>query len=90
MKAILIIAALVVAPVAIAAPAEAASKHKRHHSSGHARASIPPQPRIACTQFGCIPVRPGCYPAQGRTYSGLPSDFDVVVCPGVGTLYGIR
>jgi hypothetical protein len=74
--------------VALAVPisAQAASKHKRHHPSRVYAA----QPQVACTQFGCLPVQRGCYPAQGRTFSGLPSDFDVVVCPGRGTLYGIR
>jgi hypothetical protein len=79
MKALL----LALFALAVAVPAEAATKRKRHHQPHYA------QQQIACMQFGCIPVQRGCYPTQGRTFSGNPSMFDVVVCPG-GTLYGIR
>jgi hypothetical protein len=37
--------------------------------------------QIACTEFGCHPVPPGCTPAAGRTWRGNYSGFDVVVCP---------
>lgn len=83
MKKLLVVFVALVVPVS----AQAASKHKRHHNPSRIYTA---QPQIACTQFGCIPVPRGCRPAQGRTFSGLPSDFDVVVCPGRGTLYGIR
>jgi len=40
-----------------------------------------PPTMIACTQLGCGPVPPGCYPVGGRTIRGNPSGYDVVVCP---------
>jgi hypothetical protein len=51
------------------------------------RAKAQPPTQIACTELGCRPVPPGCTPRPGRTWSGMPSGFDVVVCPG-GRTYG--
>lgn len=46
-------------------------------------AKAQPRSQIACTVVGCIPVPAGCVPRPGRTWSGLPSGFDVIVCrPG--------
>jgi len=45
------------------------------------RVTAQPRPQIACTVVGCIPVPVGCVPRAGRTWSGLPSGFDVIVCP---------
>ena len=84
MKAVALALAVLVVPVA----AEAAAKHHRPHPmSQAARGSYAGQPQIACTQVGCLPVPRGCYPRGGRTFSGAPSGFDVMVCPG-GTMYG--
>jgi len=84
MKAIALALAVLIAPVA----AEAAAKHHSHHPiSRAARGGYAAQPHIACTQVGCLPVPRGCYPTGGRTFSGEPSGFDVMVCPG-GTMYG--
>jgi len=84
MKPAALALALLIVPVA----AEAAPNHHRHHHmSQAARSSYAAQPQIACTQVGCLPVRRGCYPTGGRTFSGEPSGFDVMVCPG-GTMYG--
>ena len=80
--------ALVLAVLVVPAVAEAASKHQRHHKSKSARASYAAQ--IACTQYGCIPVPRGCFVAAGRTWDDMPSGFDVVTCPGAGTMYGNR
>jgi hypothetical protein len=44
-------------------------------------AKAQPRPQIACTVVGCGPVPVGCVPRPGRTWSGLPSGFDVIVCP---------
>jgi hypothetical protein len=44
-------------------------------------AKAQPRSQIACTVVGCIPVPVGCVPRPGRTWSGLPSGFDVIVCP---------
>ena len=35
-------------------------------------------------------VRVGCYRESGRTHGDMPSGFDVVTCPGAGTMYGNR
>ena len=80
--------ALAAAFAALAMPlaAHAASKHRHPHHAGYgtyARSGG----QIACTQYGCIPVPRGCYARGGRTYSGMPSGFDVVVC-GRSSLYG--
>jgi len=74
--------------IAVPAAAEAASKHKRavHHRS-QASHSLQ-QPQIACTDVGCLPVPRGCYPTGGKTFDGSPSGFDVMACPGRGTMYG--
>jgi hypothetical protein len=45
------------------------------------RAKAQPRAQIACTVVGCSPVPRGCVPRPGRTWSGLPSGFDVIVCP---------
>jgi hypothetical protein len=50
------------------------SKHRRH-------AAPPPSQQIACTAVGCLPVPRGCRPTEGRTWSGMPSGNDVIVCP---------
>ena len=73
---------LIFAALAIAVPAEAATKKK-------AKRVYAPQQQIACTEVGCLRVPRGCYPTGGKTWDGLPSGFDVMVCPG-GTMYGRR
>jgi hypothetical protein len=51
------------------------------------RAKAQPPAQIACTVLGCNPVPAGCVPRPGRTWSGLPSGFDVIVCrPGARPL----
>jgi hypothetical protein len=40
-----------------------------------------PQQQIACTVIGCVPVPRGCRPTEGRTWSGMPTGGDVIVCP---------
>jgi hypothetical protein len=77
--------AAALAVFALPSVASAANKHRHHYrpAGSHVRA----QAQIACTQYGCIPVPRGCYSRGGRTYSGMPSGFDVVVC-GNSSLYG--
>lgn len=36
---------------------------------------------IACTVLGCQPVPAGCGQTYGRTFSGRPTGYDVIVCP---------
>ena len=79
--------ATALAVLALPAAANAASRHRHHHHYRSADAYARAQPRIACTQYGCIPVPRGCHSRGGRTYSGMPSGFDVVVC-GNSSLYG--
>jgi hypothetical protein len=73
---------LVVAALAIPMSAQAATKH--HRVTHQTLAS---QPQIACTDVGCLPVPRGCHPTGGKTFDGLPTGFDVMVCPD-GTRYG--
>jgi hypothetical protein len=73
---------LVVAALAIPMSAQAGTKHHRvpYQALGY-------QPQIACTDVGCLPVPRGCYPTGGKTFDGLPTGFDVTVCPD-GVRYG--
>lgn len=79
--------ALAFACLAIPTMAQAAPKHHRHISDA-ARSGYAAQ--IACTQYGCMSVPRGCYREAGRTWGDMPSGFDVITCPGAGTLYGNR
>lgn len=65
---------LAIAAQLLAQPADSAQR-ARHH---RVRAV---QHKIACTVTGCIPVPLGCEPVEGRTPSGMPTGFDVIVCP---------
>jgi hypothetical protein len=56
-----------------ASPAAAAKSKKRVKAA-------PPQ-QIACTVVGCVPVPRGCGQTPGRTWSGMPTGGDVIVCP---------
>jgi hypothetical protein len=58
----------------------AASGQHRSHSSKHDATAQPPA-RIACTVLGCQPIPATCTPVPGRTVSGLPTGYDVIVCP---------
>lgn len=37
--------------------------------------------QIACTPGGCHRVPAGCHPTQGFLWNGMPSGYDVIVCP---------
>ena len=60
--------------------AEAQNQHRRHATYRHARGAAPPA-RVACTVLGCQPIPAACTPVGGRTWSGLPTGYDVIVCP---------
>jgi hypothetical protein len=51
----------------------------RYHHSASAAARAPS--RIACTVLGCQPIPAVCNPVPGRTPGGLPTGYDVIVCP---------
>jgi hypothetical protein len=55
-------------------PAVSAAKYKK-------RAKAAPPQQIACTVLGCVPVPRGCGQTPGRTWSGMPTGGDVIVCP---------
>jgi hypothetical protein len=42
----------------------------------------PPSTPIACSRGYCHPVPAGCHPEPGFLPDGMPSGYDVVVCPG--------
>ena len=62
--------------LALAAPAQSAHRPHARHVSAAA-----PQQQIACTVLGCAPVPTACRPVEGRTPGGLPTGYDVVLCP---------
>lgn len=37
--------------------------------------------QIACTPGGCHRVPAGCHPTQGFLWNGMPSGYDVIICP---------
>jgi len=51
---------------------------RRHHPAA-ATAQAPS--RIACTVLGCQRITASCNPVPGRTPGGLPTGYDVIVCP---------
>jgi hypothetical protein len=62
------------ATLLLATSAAAVAKSKK-------RVKGQPQQQIACTVIGCVPVPRGCRPTEGRTWSGMPTGGDVIVCP---------
>jgi len=55
-----------------AAPALGKSKvHKRVRETG----------QIACTIEGCHRIPPNCHPEQSYSFDGIPTGYDIVVCP---------
>ncbi len=71
---------MILTALAIPVSAQAAPQHHRAQEAAA-------QQQIACTEVGCLPVPRGCFPTGGKTFSGAPTGFDVMVCPN-GTLYG--
>jgi hypothetical protein len=68
----LIVFAVVILPLA----ADARSPRRQDDPDRGRRQGV-----IACTMLGCAPVPPGCGKTMGTTWSGLPTGFEVVVCP---------
>jgi hypothetical protein len=71
-KALIIVAAVVALPLA----ADGRTFRQQDYPDRGQRQAL-----IACTAIGCVPVPPGCGRKAGRTRSGSPSGFDVIVCP---------
>jgi hypothetical protein len=59
------------------------TKHRLAHPARHHPTPVAAQgpSRIACTVLGCQPIPPACNPVAGRTPGGLPTGYDVIVCP---------
>jgi hypothetical protein len=70
--------AAAVAVLALPSHADAKKATHRHHARQRA---VQYQPQIACTAVGCVPVPRGCGQTPGRTWSGMPSGNDIIVCP---------
>ena len=68
---------LAAAPMVVA-NAGAASAQPKHRP---AKRAVQPQPQIACTVIGCVPVPRGCGQTPGKTWDGSPTGGDVIVCP---------
>jgi hypothetical protein len=62
------------------APGDQPSTHSVHNKSRGLAAPQPPA-QIACTVLGCMAVPRECTPVAGKTPSGLPTAYDVIVCP---------
>jgi len=56
---------------ALAASTAAFAAKKRARETG----------QIACTIDGCHRIPPQCHPEMGYTIDGIPTGFDIVVCP---------
>jgi Tfp pilus assembly protein FimV len=79
--AVVIAALLSVGMLAAPAATTSAASSRSHSHRQPAVTTAQPPARIACTPAGCQPIPSGCMPVPGRTWSGLPTGYDVVVCP---------
>jgi len=59
-------------------PAYSANWTRSHH---HHAVAAQPERHIACTVAGCVPVPAACGQTYGTTPNGIPTGFDVIVCP---------
>ncbi len=80
---VLVIAALAAGLAATPAQAqsETVAAAKKQPAKHRAAKRAQPARQIACTVLGCHPVPPGCHPETGYYWDGLPTGFDIVVCP---------
>jgi hypothetical protein len=73
------------AAMAILAPnlSGAGPVHHKHprKTAAHHRPAARSQDQIARTVLGCVPVPRGCTQTEGRTFWGMPTGRDVIVCP---------
>jgi hypothetical protein len=81
-KVLIVAAALLWAAGVFSQPAR--SEGQMTHS-GHSKhrgvAAAQPEQRIACTVIGCMTIPSVCTPVAGKTPGGLPTGYDVIVCP---------
>ena len=75
-KSIVILTAAILAASSLTAEAARSGHGKQNHRKA---AAAPTQ--IACTAIGCVPVPRGCGQTAGRTWSGMPTGNDIIVCP---------
>jgi hypothetical protein len=59
------------APQTLSVSAKKARPHPSRRETG----------QIACTIIGCIRIPPECHPEMGYNLDGIPTGFDIVVCP---------
>ena len=52
---------------------------KQHRAAQRHKHERPHQ--IACTVTGCHPIPAHCHPEMGYNIDGIPTGFDIVVCP---------
>jgi len=59
------------------------STHRRANPARHQRPAATAQApaRIACTVLGCQAIPAECTPVPGKTPGGLPTGYDVIICP---------
>jgi hypothetical protein len=73
------VAAIGIAAAVISNPV-AAKTVSPHHARHQVSQQQEPQ-HIACTTAGCIAVPRQCGQTIGRTPGGLPTGYDVIICP---------
>jgi hypothetical protein len=77
MKRKLALLSVSIVAVLMTVPSADAARRVRHHF-----VSAPaPQRQIACTVLGCMSIPPACQPVAGKTPGGIPTGYDVIVCP---------
>ena len=64
-----------------AGPTTDLSAVKKHKAPRHPR---PQAGQIACTVAGCQRIPANCHPEIGYNWDGIPTGFDIVVCPRGG------
>jgi hypothetical protein len=80
-------AAIALGSAAVGVPAQAqvagqplnpptAKEHREAQRHKHERPH-----QIACTVAGCHPIPATCHPEMGYDGDGIPTGFDIVVCP---------
>ena len=72
-------AAAVTAPIAPAAAQSSQQVTKPKKKTVKRPVHSAPR-QIACTEFGCHPIPPNCWPQTGYRWDGMPSGFDIIVC----------